>query len=455
LFQTYRVDSGNGLIAVPIAFHLRQNIPPSGEPQFEQLRKQLEWLSTLTAESCAGDVIAVYGDDMEKAAGLGAWDKRAPVQFEAFLAWINENPEINSVRIGNWGSSSRVAGTRTIEVGTFLELANHFSAGEGYERWYFDPQWDRYRQYFSWAAGRVNELSLSGADSTLIDLAEKHLMASTWESAWHTPPEGPFGSSEACGHPSPWIKAVASHSRHAAVIAEAAYWMKHGNGSAHAYSCDIDSDGEEEVILKNDMLFAVFSPRWGGRLVALFSLQGKEGRMVIGNPSDDWNWMEELNRYMDIPPNHPGALADVGYEHDAHEAQTLIVEGPKVQAVFHNKQPRSNAHGLKKEISLAQGNNALRVEYVLPEALRVLTIEFGLSPDYLTLLRHGRARFAKTEQRDGRTWSAGGTAVWVKVEGADPCRWSMSHKNELAHVSTCRLTVSQRKFSLLIGVDGT
>jgi hypothetical protein len=452
LFQTYRVESGDGLIAVPIAFNLRQNIPPSGEPQFECLGKLLRWLSTLEPASCTGDVIAVYGDDMEKAAGLGAWDKRAPVQYDAFLAWISENPWIKPVRLSEWGSSSRAAGSRPIEVGTFLELANHFSAGEGYERWYFDPQWDRYRQYFSWAASRVNELSLSGADAALIELAEKHLMASTWESAWHTPPEGPFGNSEACGHVSPWIKAVASHSRHAAVIAEAAYWMRHGNGAAHALSYDIDSDGEDEIILKNDRLFAVFSPRWGGRLVALFSLHGKEGKMVIGNPSDDWNWMEELNRYMEIPPNHPGALTDVGFEHDIHQAEIITADGQSARANLCNKQPRSSAWGLTKSICLTQGDSTLRVDYTLPENLRAITLELGISPDYLNLLRHGRSLLRKTEEQDVTTWSAGETAVWIKVEDADPWQWSMSHHNEVAHVSTCRLAVSQRQFRLSIGV---
>jgi len=193
-----------------------------------------------------------------------------------------------------------------------LELANHFAAGEGYEKWFFDPRWDRYRECFSWTERRVQQFSLSGADPALIDLAEKHLIASSWESAWHTPPEGPFGNPDCYGQPSPWIQALGSHCRHAAVIGEAAYWATHHDEQAHVTLYDIDADGEDELVLKNDKLFAVISPRWGARLVALFKLEGSQGKMVIGNPSDDWNWMQELNRFMEVPriiPVHSPILA--------------------------------------------------------------------------------------------------------------------------------------------------
>ncbi len=340
LFQMYQVEGGQGLIALPIANTLRQNIPPTTTSQLEKLRDQMEWLCCLDANLLSGDVIAVYGDDMEKVAGLGGWDTQGPVGFEALLQWLKANESIQPVRIADCCASKRIAGTRTVEVGTFLELANHCGAGEGYENWFFDPQWDRYRHYFSWAEGRVNQLALCGADAGLIDLAEKHLLVSSWETAWHTPAKGPFGNPEASGHPSPWIRAVASHSRHAAVIAEAAHWMTHQDGAAHAYLHDIDADAEDELIVKNDKLFAVFSMRWGGRLVVLFSVEGPEGKMVIGNPSDDWNWMEELNRYMEIPANHPGAFADRGFEHDMYAAEIKVADGPEVCVELRNKQLR-------------------------------------------------------------------------------------------------------------------
>ena len=44
-------------------------------------------------EPSASGFLAIYGDDMEKAAGLGPWDKNAPAQFEGVLRWMNRNPK--------------------------------------------------------------------------------------------------------------------------------------------------------------------------------------------------------------------------------------------------------------------------------------------------------------------------------------------------------------------------
>ena len=45
--------------------------------------------------------------------------------------------------------------------------------------------------------------------------------------------------------------------------------------------------------------------------------------MVVGNPCDDWNFLEDLNRFMEVPRNHPGAFADVGFENDEYACEIL------------------------------------------------------------------------------------------------------------------------------------
>jgi starch synthase len=454
LFQICPIEHGQGLRALPIAYNLRQNIPPADDKQWQQVLGQLRWLSDMEKLS-SRDLIAIYGDDLEKTAGVGSWNQQAIVHYETLLRWLGENGWVQPVRLSEHCALSRPAEPRKIETGTFIELANHFGAGEGYENWFFDSQWSRYRAYFSWTQNRVNELSLLGADEKLIDLAQKHLMVSTWECAWHTPREGAFGDPDSNGHPSPWIKAVASHSRHAAVMAEAAFWMRHRDGNAHAYLEDVDGDGDQELVLKNDKLMAVLSPRWGGRLVALFSVDGRYGSMVIGNPSDDWNWCEELNRYMEVPANHPGALTDVGFEHDAYEAQVLIAEGPKVLALLHNRQSQSRACDLRKELSLVNGENALVVEYTLPPSLPSLMLEFGFSPDYLNLLRHGRPLLRESVNNGTRACSANGTSVWVKSDGASQISWSQSSDRQLGHVVVNRMAVAANKLKIQIGVQSS
>jgi hypothetical protein len=453
LYQACPVEDGHGLIALPIATQLRLNIPPGSDAQFTHLRDHFQWLSGLEQEPSASAFLAIYGDDMEKVAGLGPWDKNAPEQFESVLRWMSENPQIKPTRICDWGATSQPLHPRPIDVGTFLELANHCAAGEGYEKWFFDPQWDRYRRYFSWAEQRVEQFSLSGGDTALIDLAQKHLLASSWESAWHTPAEGPFGDSQSNGHPSPWIQALGSHSRHAAVIGEASYWAAHHDGQAHAALHDIDADGEKELVVKNDKLFGVITPRWGGRLVALFSLEGPQGKMVIGNPSDDWNWMEELNRFMEVPANHPGALTDLGMEHDAYEVVKGLCDGPCVDIELRNAEPSSRGFGLIKRIHLSQGEARIEVRYCLPEALEKISTDFALSPDYLNLLRHGRALLKPFANGQARGWSANSTAVWVREEEGASLSWCEPFPDEAGHKGTFRATTSNRNFSLSIGVS--
>jgi hypothetical protein len=453
LLRACPVEEGHGLIALPIASQLRYNIPPGSESQWDQLCEHFRWLTSLECESFPADSIALYGDDMEKAAGLGGWDKDAPAQFESLLRWLGENPSIRPLRICDWAVDYRPTDPRPLDVGTFLELANHFAAGEGYEKWFFDPQWDRYRQYFSWAEGRVNQFSLSGADAALIDLAEKHLLTSSWESAWHTPSEGPFGNPDSHGRPSPWIQALGSHCRHAAVIGEAAYWAAHFDGQAHSKLHDIDADLEDELVVKNDKLFGVISPRWGARLVALFSIERPQGKMVIGNPSDDWNWMQELNRFMEVPPNHPGALTDLGFEHDAYETHTCCADGDVIEVELRNVEAQSAAWGLRKRIRLTLGERRLEVRYVLPESLEGIAIDFALSPDYLNLLRYGRAMLAPYERDGARGWSCDSTSVWVRVDEGGPLVWSEPYPKEGGHKASLRGSTSVREFTISIGVS--
>lgn len=455
LFQACTIQDGQGLIALPIATRLRLNIPPGSQSQFDELREHCRWLASLDGDSslfCSP--IAIYGDDMEKAAGLGAWSTEGPEQFESVLHWIGEMPSIKPVRICDCSAVGKPADPRQIDVGTFLELANHFAAGEGYEKWYFDPQWDRYREYFSWAERRVEQFSLSGAEPALVDLAEKHLIASSWESAWHTPPEGPFGNPDCYGQPSPWIQALGSHCRHAAVIGEAAYWATHHDGQAHATLRDIDSDGEEELVVKNDKLFAVISPRWGGRLVALFDLAGTPATMVVGNPSDDWNWMEELNRFMDLPPNHPGALADCGFEHDAYRSRIHQASGADVDVVMENIEDASVARGLTKHIRLCRGESCLEVRYALPESVKAISVDFAFSPDYLNLLRYGRGLLTPFESEGCRGWSANSTAVWVREDQGGRLSWSWPFSDNTGHKACLRLsTFFGKEFVISIGVS--
>ena len=450
MFQSYRIANAHDLRAIPIAQNLRRSIPPRGADDWERLQSQLRCLAALDLGNCLDNVLAVYADDMEKAAGVCPWDSRGATQFEEVLRWMAGNEWIRPVKITDWSVSSRIPAARTIDTGTYVELANHFHAGEDYRNWYHDRQWKQYADYFCWSEARVKHFVALEADPSLIDLAHKHLLASSWETGWHTPPSGAHGSSDGSGTPSPGAKAVASHSRHAAVIAEAAFWMKHKDGLSHAYLQDIDADGEQELIFKNQQLFCVLSPTWGGRLVYLFSVGGTRGIMLVGNPSDDWNWMEELNKYMEVPRNHPGALADVGFENDRYSVTVLRADGATVRAQLTRDKAGTPGHRLVKDIVLSSyETNNLIVTYTLPDGLNGLGIECGFSPDYLNLLRYGRSIMQHTDTDSCRGFRVGEAAVFVHKNGGH-VEWTNTSSEEFGHGKRVGLYGVDRQFTLLI-----
>jgi hypothetical protein len=446
LFRMHEIEDGFGLVAFPIGARLRRSIPPHADEDWKQVQTDLEGL-LVHADSA---VLAVYADDMEKVAGIGEWGGEGPARYRAFLEWLTNNTWVTPVQLADWASRNQVSTKRKIERGTFQELAVAFDAGEGYERWFLAPDWAPYRGYFNWAETCVRQARNDGGNAVLLELAEKQLLVANWETAWHTPSTGPHGDPDQHGHASPWARALTSHSRHAAVTAQAAAWMANKDESAHASIADLDNDSEREVILKNEALFVVVTPRWGGRIVAMYSVAGDHGVMVIGNPCDDWNWMEDLNRYMDVPRNHPGALADAGFEHDSYDVEIESRGGAAVVVRLSNTEQRSAAFGMIKELELKAGAASLQVSYRLPVNLRKLATECALSPDYLELLRSGSRNLRMMEDGVTRSCKAGGASVWLNAGRG--IQFEEPFQPRCGHGCVIRLASSQREFNFAIGV---
>jgi ADP-glucose type glycogen/starch synthase len=438
--RPYAIAGGNGLQVVPMSTRLRYWIPPDDKSHWRSLSRVAE-LTTAPGD----DTVLVYADDMEKSAGVGPWHPSALARYETFLRWLAAQPTLAPVSLPAWLRARRRApGVRTVEPGTFVELAQDWHAGEDYRGWQQDEAWRPYQEHLTAARAAVAGAEGAGAEPRLTALAWKHLLASAFETAWHDTdrPERP---------PAAWAKAVASHARTAGVLAAAARWFGQRRRPLGAELVDLDGDGTAELVVRNEHLFAVFAPACGGRLVYLATLGADGGALVVGNPTDDWNRQEALNRYMDVPANHPGGLADLGSVHDRHEVTvhrgngTVVVELTDVEA-------DSPLCGLRKRIELEAGGTALLVGYELPCGVPGVTVDTCLSPDYHQLLRDGAAALRRDEGRSWRGAASGAVGVWVAIAADEDTSWCPTPVPGPGHGVLVRVRADAPAFHLLLGV---
>jgi starch synthase len=442
--RPYRVAGGDGLSAVPVSANLRYWVPPR---RSEHQRRLAETFAALASEG--QDALLVYADDLEKTAGIGPWDRSGLDRYEAFLRQVLQGrPRVAPVRLDAWLERHPPGEERHLEGGTFFELARGWRdcAGEDYHGWARSTAWSKYHHHFTVAEEAVKEAERQGAEPALLALAWKHLLASAHETAWHDASD----RSDARA-PAHWARAVASHSRACLPIAAAARGLRGGGWEPTAELADLDADGTDEVLLRGRDLSAVITARHGGRIVYLFHRALAGGVLSVGNPTDHWNWQEGLNRYMDVPRNHPGALADVGFEHDRYAVAELGTGDGFAFARLLNVEEESPLRGTLKSLLLPASAPVLVVCYQLAEHLNGLVTESCLSPDYYSLLRRGRETLRAREGPGRRGFSNGGVTVWIGLADDEATAWAAPDQPDAGHGLNLRVRSHDLHFHLLIG----
>ena len=180
----------------------------------------------------------------------------------------------------------------------------------------------------------------------------------------------------------------------------------------------------------------------------LFGRTKEGGSLLVGNPSDDWILQEELNRFMDEPANHPGALADVGHAHDRYEIE--IVEGGQL-IDMRNVEEGSPMYGARKRIRFIPGEQAMVACYRVPETSLPLAVESCLSPDYYGLLREGRAGVSETTGASWRGWRLGDACAWVGRADGESVEWEEARAFAVGHGMSALLRSAQAHFHVFIG----
>ncbi len=356
--------------------------------------------------------VDVYGDDLEKAAGVAGWTTNPQDYFYA-VKYVASHPWIQAVKLDDvlsWSSNQGGrfwgdGGDYWPVAGTYKEIGGTdgyggTSSSLGRNAWYKDwainyypyncPKtagalwWDAYQE--------LENLKNAGVDNNLVEMAWTTLIANLYETGWHDGMTGPISG---------WEKEITSHLRHSLAYAYAAWWLNEANKPLLAYWKNADDDNDNEIVIQNDKLYAVIDPI-GGRIGWLFD---SNGHVVIGNSMALWSGTE--GDYND--GNHIWGLSDAydggTYENDYYQL-SIIDNGTDGKVLIAAKSPG----GFTKYIELRQGWPYLKVTY--RNVTKTIYVKTGFSPGLSDMLHYGKKHI-------WRIWLYGGKVAGYYNTGTD------------------------------------
>ncbi|MCD6502050.1 T9SS type A sorting domain-containing protein, partial [bacterium] len=209
------------------------------------------------------------------------------------------------------------------------------------------------------------------------------LMSNLYETGWHDGAGGPISG---------WEMKHSTHIKNANVYAEAARWANGDLGTTpSATYADWDHDGDNELVIRNDRVCAVFE-HIGGRAHWIFGRGGATGweGSIAGNCNAYWEGTE--GDYNDA--NHIAPLSDVGvggydYENSLYTSSIEFSGADSAVILLSN-------YYLQKRIKVVSGEPFLRVYY--DSGPDMTYIKSGFTPDLVDVVWNADV---------DRLWSAG------------------------------------------------
>jgi hypothetical protein len=381
-------------------------------------------LAVLTglADSGVGQYrLVTYADDWEQAAEMGNWANDYPFALDTYL-WMIDKCQTESAWLHTWKLDPAInnadfnGDTFTPVNSTYGGIGDVNGYGGSNNAWYAD--WAGYIPYANGGNGNGGcggggncknhgqlwndaHAALQAAPSNNLREAGWYvMMTNLHETAWHDYLGGPISG---------WQRNYSGHIKNANVYAEGARWAGGLYGAATgAFFSDVDNDGNNELILYNDRVFAVFESI-GGRCAWLFAKGSGYNYSVVG--IDDAYWFGTEADYND--GNHVAALSDVGPNHqnDFYGMQVDVASGNTVKATF-------TQSGVTKTISLTLGQPYLNCVYRV--GANTQYIKSGWSPDLVDLLYNAemdRIYAPNVSYMGRRNPNTGATAAYVIGSG--------------------------------------
>ena len=401
------------------------------------------------------DQVVIFENDWESfgvKANADAYDKN--IRWLASHPWIEiVTPDqivsnqvsynSNNTTATQWGTVNRGTGLSVFNVAK--DYVDHADE-ENYNNWYFGSNLEEplsskafnirtgvpMPTTYGWLDGAANPGGIvlaawqaltsitpasGNSNSGLISLSRATMHASEFETAFHNQTANDLSKFSTGAYIYPdttfqnlagFSKAAQSQTRDAAVYARVNTWAQAAaagqyNGAVVSEQSDIDLDGENEYMLYNDRLFALFE-RIGGRLTGAWlrntttgyvtqvagnfvSYSGSEteeeggGNFTTGSTQTvnafrtsgfkDW--------YAKLDNNGNGTFQYVNDYYSAAAAPSGV-----------GWQFTSSDGNISKIITLAPGSGELQANYTTTSFVQ-LYVRFGLSPDLLDLLTAGQS----------------------------------------------------------------
>jgi hypothetical protein len=326
-----------------------------------------------------------------------------------------------------WGSVNRGTSSLAKVTHDFLDHATQ----ESYDHWYDgqagleeglrDKRFDirtgvqlpagKHFGTLSLGTGVVSETwtqvaAISSSTSALARLAHGAAGAAVFETAFHNQTNNDLSKYSTGAYIYPdvssqvlagFAKVAQAQFRHAALYKRVDTWAATAGAltTSTAEAADVDLDGENEHLLYNDRVFAVFE-RLGGRLTGAWVRDVATGAVhqAIGNPLSYAGSETEEESNVNIASGAVGAYRTSGFK------DWFATGAPDALAYVNNlytAAPAANGwtftssdSRVAKTITLAPGATLLRATYTLGAGVGPLYVRFGLSPNLADLLLNGQ-----------------------------------------------------------------
>ncbi|HHS50243.1 MAG TPA: hypothetical protein ENN07_03920, partial [candidate division Zixibacteria bacterium] len=337
--------------------------------------------------------IAVYADDWEMPASIGEWEHTMPHALGTYR-WMIQQCSIESSWLNVWKLTNAVENpnfngeTFTITYGAHPSIGGADGYGGDNNAWYrnwasYPSPSDHRGHDFGTIWWSAQDSLMSAPNNNTSQSAWFVLMSKLYETAWH----------DCMGCPiSGWQIRHSSHIKNANAYTKASWWtagLRHPD--CGAFYADWDNNGDNELVIHNDRVMAVFK-HIGGRAHWIFAKGGATGweGSIAGNCNVYWEGTDgDYNDANHIAPLSDVAVASWDYQHSLYYSNIDYANADSAQITLGN-------YLLKKTIKIKRDQPFFLVHY--DTGPDVIYTRSGFTPDLVDVIWNAQL---------DRLWGAG------------------------------------------------